>query len=276
MSAQAQKPRTSKLAIAAFILSIQWIVLLPIAIFADLDFLLIFAFWAPSLSLVLGIASLIMIRRNRGVLAGRGFAIATIVISTCFIILGTIPAFQGWKPPARIICGIHLSGLGKAMLVYANDNNDEYPTADEWCDLLVQYVDVRPKQFICHKSDAKIGESSYALNKNIIGKKASEIPPDVVLLFETNFGKDSAGRRELLGNRGWYKFLDEVGVDWIREYSPAKKVYKRRWNQFGGPELLAGERHKGEGCNILFNDYHVEFVTPERLGELKWKVEETK
>jgi len=48
---------------------------------------------------------------------------------------------------------------------------------------------------------------------------------------------------------------------------------KDGWNQFGGPELLTFENHKGKGCNILFNDSHVEFVTPEQLGELKWKNE---
>jgi len=162
------------------------------------------------------------------------------------------------------------------MLVYANENNGEYPTADKWCDLLIQYADVRPKQFICPKSGAKIGESSFAMNKNIIGKKASEIPPDVVLLFETNFGKDSAGRRELLGNRGWYKFLDDAGVDWIREYSSAKKVYKQRWNQVGGPELVTCENHDGLGFNVLFNDMSVRFIRSSGIGQLKWEVEEEK
>jgi prepilin-type processing-associated H-X9-DG protein len=45
-------------------------------------------------------------------------------------------------------------------------------------------------------------------------------------------------------------------------------------NQFGGPELLSFGNHKGKGCNILFNDGHVEFVKKEQLGQLKWKVEE--
>ena len=48
---------------------------------------------------------------------------------------------------------------------------------------------------------------------------------------------------------------------------------KGGWNQFGGSELLTTENHGGKGCNVLFNDGHVEFVRPERLGELKWKVE---
>lgn len=43
------------------------------------------------------------------------------------------------------------------------------------------------------------------------------------------------------------------------------------WNQFGGPELLAPENHGGEGCNVLFNDMHVEFVEPGRFDELRWE-----
>jgi prepilin-type processing-associated H-X9-DG protein len=46
---------------------------------------------------------------------------------------------------------------------------------------------------------------------------------------------------------------------------------KGGWNQFGGPEILTFENHKGKGCNISFNDFHVEFVKPNQLGELKWK-----
>ena len=48
---------------------------------------------------------------------------------------------------------------------------------------------------------------------------------------------------------------------------------KGGWNQYGGPELLTFENHKGKGCNILFNDGHVKFVVTKRIGELKWKAE---
>jgi len=49
---------------------------------------------------------------------------------------------------------------------------------------------------------------------------------------------------------------------------------KGGWNQFGGPELLTADNHMGKGCNVLFNDGHVEFVHPERPGELKWGEDE--
>lgn len=58
-------------------------------------------------------------------------------------------------------------------------------------------------------------------------------PPDTVLLFETSGG----------------------------------------WNQCGGPELLSLTNHHRKGSNILFNDGHVEFVTPRRIHKLKWKAE---
>lgn len=48
---------------------------------------------------------------------------------------------------------------------------------------------------------------------------------------------------------------------------------KGGWNQFGGPELLAGERHIGKGCCILFNDTYVRFIKKKRLNQLKWKVQ---
>jgi len=50
---------------------------------------------------------------------------------------------------------------------------------------------------------------------------------------------------------------------------------KPGWNQVGGPELLNTENHFGKGCNILFNDMQVEFVTSEKLGNLKWGVQES-
>lgn len=49
---------------------------------------------------------------------------------------------------------------------------------------------------------------------------------------------------------------------------------KGSWNQFGGPEKLTFENHKGKGCHVLFNDLHVEFVKPQEVSELKWNVEE--
>jgi len=166
----------------------------------------------------------------------------------------------------RILCAANLHVLGIALQIYADGYDDQYPAAEKWCDLLVQYCEVEPRQFVCPSSDAKEGESSFAFNRNLIGKKPTEVPPDIVVLFETNLGKNPAGRQGLLADRDWHKFL---------EYPDSgKKVYKLRWNQVGGPEILTIENHKGKGCNVLFNNGRVEFVRRERFGELEWEVEE--
>jgi len=169
-------------------------------------------------------------------------------------------------PPKKVVCRSNMRSLGIAVYLYSNDNNDNYPTAEKWCDLIMQYLGRSVKLFICKGSDAVEGESSYAFNKNLAGKKVKEVPGDVVLLFETNFGKTPIGRDGTISDRDYNKVL--------RISDPNREVYKLRWNQFGGPEILTVENHKG--CNVLFNDFHVEFVKTEKLKDLKWKPEETK
>jgi prepilin-type processing-associated H-X9-DG protein len=45
---------------------------------------------------------------------------------------------------------------------------------------------------------------------------------------------------------------------------------KGGWNQYGGPELLNFENHKGKGCNVLFNDGSVRFIIPKDVNGLNW------
>jgi hypothetical protein len=62
-----------------------------------------------------------------------------------------------------MVCGINLSGFGKAMLIYAQDYEDEFPRAgapgmtmnygpppiSETLYKLIKYADVTPKSFVC-------------------------------------------------------------------------------------------------------------------------------
>lgn len=197
-------------------------------------------FLSAPVGLTLGIMGLVRIRKSEGLLKGLGFAIAGVIVSGAMTVFLSSCLIASMRPPRNIVfkmtCGTNLSGLGRAMLIYANDFGDEFPTPDKWCDLLIEYAEMTPKHFVCPTSRAKEGQSSYAMNENVVGKKVSAFPPDVVLLFESKPG----------------------------------------WNQFGGLELLTTENHKGKGCNVLFVDYHVEFVKTEQLGKLKWAVEEDK
>jgi len=229
------------------------------------------------LAIIFGIIALVKISNSNGRLKGNGFAITGLVIPIVFIIVTPIlmailmPALSQTKKIAqRVVCGTNLKGLSSAMIVYANDYDDTLPI-ENWCDLLIEEADVSPKSFICPESDAIEGESSYAINKNIAGMKLTDRPADVVLFFETDMGVENGPRNTSITTRRHYEFLNEFGD----VYDENTLVYKDRFNQIGGPEDLL-IRHSGRGlsgCNVAFADGHVEFVTEDRIAELKWTVE---
>lgn len=194
--------------------------------------------------------------------------IFTLLISILFSILYILtctPTYIRELPP-ETVCGSHLRSLGKQIMVYANDHNEFYPTAEKWCDLLIAQADASPKVFICPGSDVLECESSYAFNKNLANKKVPDEPNDVVLLFETDYGKTNGKRDVSRYTREYYRLM---GIE-IKENKDF--VYKDRWNQVGGPEILTADNHKGVGANILFNDGHVEFVKKKDFGKLNWGV----
>jgi hypothetical protein len=162
------------MAIAAFVLGI----------------LSIFTFGLTALpALIFGIISLVIIEKSGGRITGRGFAIAGIVVP----VFGLLPLMgilfpvlaRNRQVAFRMVCGTNLSGLGKAMIIYSNDYDDEYPRAgginstwnmriSNWKAenrfgayglgsdgrggsatitssfyLLVKYCEITPKQFIC-------------------------------------------------------------------------------------------------------------------------------
>jgi hypothetical protein len=166
--------RTSTMAIASLILGILSIVT--------------FAITALPAAL-LGIISRLKIEKSGGRITGEGFAIVGIVVSVViFFVAGiSMPALVRVRQRYfRMVCGRNLSGLGKAMLIYANDYEDELPQAGGsygavWHDslpnwqginrsqayglnanrtggrvtvasslyLLVKYTEVAPKTFVC-------------------------------------------------------------------------------------------------------------------------------
>jgi prepilin-type processing-associated H-X9-DG protein len=127
----------------------------------------------------------------------------------------------------RSYCSTKLATIRTCLHIYASDYSDKLPPATNWCDLLSKVCDMNLSDFRCPAD--KEGPCSYAMNKNA-AELGKDMPPDVVLLFESKSG----------------------------------------WNLVGGPELLNTQNHEGDGCTILFGDGHVEFVKTERLGELNW------
>jgi len=181
-----------------------------------------------------------------------------------------VSRIRSWVPPAlgtrgqgsRVVFGTCMSGLAKALAVYANDTEEGIlPPADKWCDLLVGYDYVSTKQFICRKTDAIEGESCVAINKNAAGKMLDDLPGDMVLLFETDFGKTRSRRKGLLKNRAYHQTLPSD--------TPDKKVYKDRWNQAGGLEIVDTRHHKGY-VNVAFVNASVRIIKKADLPKLRW------
>ena len=221
---QAQQAKTSGLAITSLVLGI----------------LSLFTCLVTAIpAIILGIVALVKIGKRREQLKGMGLAIAGICVPVVAIPLValmmaiTLPALTRTRTIAfRMVCAQNLSALGKAMLIYANDYNDMYPTPSKWCDLLVEYQNVSKQTFACPAALMKyrsVDQCNHAMNENV-EKLGTNAPPDMVLLFESGPG----------------------------------------WNQAGGPEILTTDNHQREGCNVLFVDGHVEFVKTEGLKNLRW------
>ena len=187
-------------------------------------------------AIILGIVALVIISQNRGRLKGTGMAVTGIALPVLLIpvfavLMGILmPALARTRQIAfRMVCGQNMSQLGRAMLLYANDYDVKFIVHSEWCDILIEHAEVAPATFRC-KGALQQGRCHYAMNKNVANFSKMDIPPDMVVLFETHPG----------------------------------------WNQVGGPELLTTDNHQGEGCNILFADNHVEFIKTRDLKKLKW------
>lgn len=154
-------------------------------------------------ALICGIIAAVRISSSQGRLKGMGMAITGMVLPA--VALPVMAVLMAILMPAltqvrmlaqKTVCSTNLSGLGKAMILYANDNYGEYPTPEKWCDLLIEYADVPEKTFVCPAADDG-GRCHYAVNAHIegLGNKA---PPDMVLLFESRSGWNQTGGPELL------------------------------------------------------------------------------
>ncbi|MGB2808589.1 MAG: hypothetical protein WBC22_12670 [Sedimentisphaerales bacterium] len=76
-------------------------------------------------------------------------------------------------------------------------------------------------------------------------------------------------------NYAMNKNVEKLGLDAPPDMVLLFETYPG-WNQYGGPELLTLNNHKGKGANVLFNNGRVLFITPQEveIDKLKWKPDE--
>ena len=191
-TAIAPDAKTSGLAIAALILGILTFFTLGITAIP---------------AIICGIIGLVKIEKSAGQLKGKGLAIAGIAVPAALLPIALMlailmPALSRVRTISyRLVCGTNMSGLGKAMLIYANDHDEKYPDTSQWCDLLIEHADVCESIFRC--KGAPEGLCNYAMNKNV-EKLGARCPPDMVLLFETSPGWNQAGGPEILTAENHY------------------------------------------------------------------------
>lgn len=216
-----------------------------------------------TIAIVSSAIGLVSINLKKDALKGTGKAVAGLICSLLFIAVFvglphalTYPRFLKYK----IECGHQLEKLGKAMAIYSDTNNGKYPTASRWCDLLIEQTDVGGFSFFC--AGAREEQYHHTINQ----EDEPNSPWYRIFLY-----RDPNGQRYYI-KRGYYAINPNT-----KPNSPDDMVLlfetKGGWNQFGGPEILTTEHHRGKGCNILFKDGHVEFVKNRDLEKLKWKAE---
>lgn len=81
-----------------------------------------------------------------------------------------------------------------ALRLYMQDHSGDIPDASSWCDLLVNDQFLNPDQLSFMSKNNK--KRNYAFN--VGASKHSEVPDDIVLVFESSSGWNMNGGKELL------------------------------------------------------------------------------
>jgi hypothetical protein len=278
--------KTSRLAIAAFVLGL-------------FSFCLFIFTGIPAF--ILGIIALVAIEKSGGRLTGRSFAKAGIVIPflSFFFLLILIPALARVKTFAyQMVCGMNLSQIGMAMLLYAPEYRDEFPRSGSntsaWTGkiynwkginrkeafdlkadgtggrvsisscfyLLVKYADVEPKMFVCSADGAKVWNPA----------KDDGTSSDITHYWDFGFiPRDNCSYSYHLpfGNPYYLTTSSEPGMavaadrnPFIENASGFKKNFTL-YNPTGTRDQIKNGNstaHRSEGQNIMYLDAHVEFI----------------
>jgi len=232
----------------------------------------------------------------------KGFTLVEllVVIAIIALLMGILmPALARVRQIAfRMICGTNLSGIGKAMLIYSTDYDDEYPragsTTSVWNNtianwqaanrfqayglslsdstggrasiascfyLLIKYAEVTPKSFVC-KGDSGVSEFRPA-DYGVVDRETIDL---------WDFGPEPVNHCSYAYHLpfGLYALTTSsdpgcaVAADrnpWMDSPSGERKDIKL-FNPDGGREFVnVGNAlaHQEDGQNVLFMDGHVTF-----------------
>jgi hypothetical protein len=115
-------------------------------------------------------------------------------------VLGAVvyPVFVRARATARkAVCLSNVKNISLAMQMYASDNDDRFPPADEWCDTLQGYVKDADVYRCVSAPEHPCG---YAYNAALseVAYDALQDPTATIAVFESERGWNAAGGPELL------------------------------------------------------------------------------
>jgi len=254
---KAYSKQTSRWAIASLYFALAAIISLACSfffIFIRLDpvggFLIVTSELLALVAFVWGVFALVIITIRRKRSKGYIPAITGILLSTPFVLMFLLSILVGLVRAERekANTGIYnLRLLRDALTEYSRDHNGCLPPADGWCDLLLEHNrDLTRDNFRFPKPDRfeLTGECHFAFNRNLGGLPLSDIPGDVVLLFEADGDWNLNGTAELLSTRSKGRYISLLLVDgtvndyWFHERALRKfdskgtRMYyeQPRWN----------------------------------------------
>lgn len=223
-AAAASPPKTSRMAIASLVLG-----------------LIGFCGVTAVIGMILGLVSLLKIGKSNGQLKGKGLAISGMILSSVMFVvfLGAaaavvLPALskakyqRQYERPQYSDCGGNVKKIALAIRLYADANEGKCPSAAKWCDDVLPNLDGR-QIFKCPQRGG--GEGAYGFNAKLAGRTLSAIPPDTVMIFETDKG----------------------------------------WNTTGGEGDVVSSPPHGRNFVFGFADGSVRELTKEELSELRWE-----
>ncbi|MHC4556546.1 MAG: zinc-ribbon domain-containing protein [Planctomycetota bacterium] len=258
------------------------------------------SFITLGVALILGFISIIQVESSGGRTTGRNFAVGAVLISVFggFLPMWMISLQRTRSVAFRMVCGTNLSRIGKAMLIYSNDYDDELPRAggksstwaakisnwkaDNQTDaynlnkdgsggqasisssffLLVKYAEITPKSFVCNK-DSKTKEFKTA-RYSTDGKHLIDL---------WDFGPEPWKHCSYSYHMPYGLYALTTSCDpalavasernpWIDSpFIKAKKDFSKFDPEGGTESIKAGNAiaHQEDGQNVLFLDSHVSF-----------------
>jgi prepilin-type N-terminal cleavage/methylation domain-containing protein/prepilin-type processing-associated H-X9-DG protein len=238
----------------------------------------------------------------------KGFTLVEllVVIAIIALLMGILmPALARVRQIAyRLYCGTNLSGIGKAILIYSNDYDDEFPRAGKlgWVQglnafaspnpdvayqtgatisscfyLLIKFSEVTPKSFLC-KGDSGVTEfdpSAHAVPNtmtlvDIFDFGATQTQEHCSYAYHNPFPQGTTGFNLTSSSDPGMAIAADPNP-WQPTFENPAKVWANYSAVYAGPgkqDIQKGNAgtHQDDGQNVLFVDGHTSFEKDSRCG----------